>query len=345
MQDLGLAAAIVWAGILALDAGWGWAGVPEKEGAPMWNKLTPQEEYVIVHKGTERPFVGKYTNSFEKGTYTCKRCGARLFESSSKFRSGCGWPSFDEQIPGAVKWVPDADGVRTEIVCEACGAHLGHVFVGERLTNKNARYCVNSISMNFTPAGQASAVPSPKPAQGKTERAVFAAGCFWGVEYYFKEAPGVKSLTVGYTGGHTDQPTYEQVCTGRTGHLEAVQVVFDPNQTSYEQLARLFFEIHDFTQANGQGPDIGLQYRSAIFYASEQQRQVALRLIGLLRAEGYAVRTRVMPLGPFWPAESYHQDHYGKTGGTPYCHFRRPVFQTPTAAPAASAAPKAAASK
>jgi peptide methionine sulfoxide reductase msrA/msrB len=304
----------------------------------MWNKLTPQEEYVIVHKGTEPPFVGKYTDSFEKGTYTCKRCGARLFESSSKFRSECGWPSFDDQIPGAVKWVPDADGLRTEILCAACGAHLGHVFVGEHLTNKNTRYCVNSISMNFTPVVRQSVGASPRDSQGRTERAVFAAGCFWGVEYYFKQAPGVKSVTAGYTGGHTVRPTYEQVCTGTTGHVEAVQVTFDPNKTSYEQLARLFFEIHDFAQANGQGPDIGPQYRSVIFYANDRQRDVALHLIGLLKARGYTVRTRLAPLRPFWPAETYHQDHYGKTGGTPYCHLRRPVFETPAASEASGVA-------
>lgn len=282
----------------------------------MWKTLTPEEEYVIVRKGTERPFTGQYTNAFEKGTYTCKRCGARLFESSSKFRSECGWPSFDDQIPGAVKWVPDADGVRTEILCAACGAHLGHVFSGEHLTARNTRYCVNSISMNFIPATQAV----------KTERAVFAAGCFWGVEYYLKQAPGVISTVVGYTGGRTEHPTYEQVCTGKTGHVEAVEVVFDANKTSYEQLARLFFEIHDFIQLNRQGPDVGTQYRSVVFCANDQHRQVAKRLIGLLKAKGYAVKTRVSPLGPFWPAEQHHQDYYGKTGKTPYCHLRRPVF-------------------
>jgi peptide methionine sulfoxide reductase msrA/msrB len=321
--------------ILAVVAGACPAEAP-KGGAPMWNPLTPEEESVIAHKGTEWPFTGKYTNTFEKGTYTCKRCNAKLFESSSKFESECGWPSFDDQIPGAVKWIPDADGARTEIQCAACGAHLGHVFNGEHLTAKNTRYCVNSISMNFVPAGQALAGSRPGLAQEKTERAVFAAGCFWGVEYYFKQAPGVKSVTVGYTGGHTEHPTYEEVCTGKTGHFEAAEVVFDPNKTTYEKLAVLFFEIHDFTQANGQGPDVGPQYRSAVFYASEQQRQTAEYLIGLLKTKGYGVRTRVMPLGRFWPAERYHQDYYAKTGGSPYCHFRRPVFAAPTAPKAAT---------
>jgi len=274
----------------------------------MYKKLTPEEELVIVNKGTELPFSGKFYNYFEKGIYTCKRCGKPLFESSSKFRSDCGWPSFDEQILGAVKWQPDADGVRTEIICANCGAHLGHVFLGEHVTKKNTRYCVNSISMNFIPANER-----------KADRAIFAGGCFWGVEYYFQQAPGVVSTTAGYTGGHLDNPTYEQVCSDETGHTEAVEVLYDPAKTNYEQLAKLFFEIHDFTQYNRQGPDIGTQYQSVIYYLDNQQKEAATELIKILKQKGYDVKTEVRPAEKFWPAENYHQDYYKKNGGTPYC--------------------------
>jgi peptide methionine sulfoxide reductase msrA/msrB len=290
-------------------------------GRKMYKQLTLEEQRVILYKGTEAPFSGKYNEHFEKGVYTCKQCGAELFESSSKFRSECGWPSFDEQIPGRVKWQPDPDGRRTEIICANCGAHLGHIFLGEHLTAKNTRYCVNSISMDFIPAEQRQAQAKPK-----TERALFASGCFWGTEYYMQRAPGVISTTVGYTGGHVDNPTYKQVCTNTTGHAETVEVIYDPAKINYEALAKLFFETHDFTQLNRQGPDVGMQYRSAIFYLDDEQKQTAERLVQILRQKGYDVKTEITPAGRFWPAEDYHQDYYNRTGGTPYCHLYRKIF-------------------
>jgi len=319
-------------------------------GSGMYKKLTPEEERVIIRKGTERPFSGEYYNHFEDGTYTCKRCGAKLFDSSSKFNFACGWPSFDDQIPGTVKMQPDADGVRTEIVCANCGGHLGHVFVGERLTPKNTRYCVNSISLDFAAAG--SGTKDERPGGGRLkgeafghgsvakshpqaaiedatqtmERAIFASGCFWGTEYYLQKAPGVISTTVGYTGGHVENPTYEQICTDRTGHAEAVEVIYDPSKTSYEQLAKLFFETHDFTQLNRQGSDIGRQYRSAIFYLDEKQKETALKLVGILKSKGFDVKTEITPAGKFWPAELSHQDYFKKNGQTPYCHVYRKIF-------------------
>jgi peptide methionine sulfoxide reductase msrA/msrB len=288
---------------------------PEVTMSDSDQRLTPEEQQVIVNKGTERPFSGKFHDFKEKGTYVCKRCGAALYQSGAKFDSGCGWPSFDEELPGAVRRSRDADGMRTEITCARCGAHLGHVFLGEGFTAKNTRHCVNSISMNFIPA-------DPR----NTETAIFASGCFWGTQHMLQQKRGVLTTSVGYTGGRTANPSYQEVCAGGSGHAEAVQVVFDPAQVSFEELARLFFETHDFTQVNRQGPDIGEQYRSEIFYLDETQKQAAEKLIAVLNGKGYQVATRVTPAGPFWKAEDYHQGYYQKNGKQPYCHVYRKIF-------------------
>jgi len=277
------------------------------------NPLTPEEESIILHRGTEPPFSGKYDKHFEEGLYLCKRCGAALYRSESKFDSGCGWPAFDEEIRGAVERRPDPDGRRTEIVCARCGGHLGHVFGGEKLTPKDTRHCVNSLSLDFVPGEQIG-------------RAVFAGGCFWGVEYHFANEPGVLQATAGYIGGRTERPSYRDVCSHTTGHAEAVEVLFDRRQTSFENLARLFFEIHDPTQVDRQGPDIGDQYRSAIFLAEPDQEATAKKLIRILEEKGLKVATRLEPMATFWPAEDYHQDYFEKRNETPTCHIRTRRF-------------------
>ena len=280
-----------------------------------YNKLTPEEERVIINKGTEYPFTGEYVNNKKSGTYVCKRCNAPLYKSDDKFDSQCGWPSFDDEIPGAVKRIPDPDGMRTEIVCNNCGAHLGHVFLGEGFTNKQTRHCVNSISLKFIP----DTVKNEK-------KAYFASGCFWGTEYYFQKAKGVVETTVGFMGGHVDHPTYQQVCTGETGHLELTEVDYDPAKTSYEDLVKLFFETHDFTQTNGQGPDIGSQYLSCIFYSTDEEKTIAQKYIDILASKGFRVATMLKPVSHFWKAEDYHQQYYENKGTTPYCHVYREIF-------------------
>ena len=297
----------------------------EKETKPM-PPLTFAERRIILQKGTERPFTGKYWDHFEAGTYSCRQCGAELYRSDTKFRSSCGWPSFDDEVPDAVKRKRDADGSRTEIICAACDGHLGHVFEGERLTAKNVRHCVNSTSLVFRPAEKAA---EKAPAKAATEEAIFAGGCFWGVEHHFEQVDGVISATSGYTGGRTKNPTYKQICTGRTGHAEAVRVVFDPKRTSYEKLARLFFEIHDPTQLNRQEPDAGTQYRSAVFYADEKQKRIGTQLITRLRNNGYKVVTQLRPASRFYEAEKYHQDYLEKNPKRPTCHVRVRRFDKP----------------
>jgi len=289
-----------------------------KENKMNYKKLTPEEKRVIIDKGTEAPFSGKYYDFKEAGTYVCKKCGAALYRSTDKFSSGCGWPSFDDAIPGAVKRTPDPDGMRTEITCANCGAHLGHVFEGEGLTPKNTRYCVNSISMDFIPAEKAA-----ETSKVDTATAYFAGGCFWGVEYLLEQQKGVIDARSGFMGGHVKNPTYEEVCYKNTGHAETVEVKYDPSKTDFETLAKYFFDIHDPTQKNRQGPDVGAQYRSAIFYTNEKQKETAEKLIKILKDRGYDVVTEVVNASEFYPAEAYHQDYYAGNGKTPYCH----VFQ------------------
>ncbi len=285
--------------------------------------LTEEEKRIIIDKETEQPFSGRYYHHHATGIYRCRQCGAPLYRSSDKFDSGCGWPSFDDAIPGSVCQHPDADGIRTEIVCAACGGHLGHLFRGEGFTPRNLRHCVNSASMVFE-----SEEPNDKiPVSPAIERAIYAGGCFWGVEYMMKQLSGILRISPGYTGGSTEYPSYEEVCSGMTGHAEAVEIVFDPSKLSYETLTRRFFEIHDPTQFEGQGPDIGKQYRSEIFYTTERQKEIALHLIKELTENGYDIVTRVTKAGKFWPAETYHRNYYDRKGTRPYCHTRTKRFE------------------
>lgn len=283
----------------------------DNQQKPTFRTLSKEEARVILEKGTERPWTGKYTNLKEKGTYVCNHCGSALFRSDSKFDSECGWPSFDDEIKGAVTRVPDADGQRTEIICTNCNGHLGHVFEGEGFTAKNTRHCVNSVSINFVPAVLE---------KGTYATAIFAGGCFWGVEYFLQKEPGVLAVVSGYTGGHVKNPSYKEVCTGKTGHAEAVRVVYDPEKTSYEKLVKLFLEIHDPTQEDRQGPDIGNQYRSGIYYVNEEQRVIANKYLNILREKGYKIATELTAATDFYDAEEYHQDYYSGNGKLPYCH-------------------------
>jgi peptide methionine sulfoxide reductase msrA/msrB len=282
--------------------------VPKDGERGNWKNLSSEAERVVEGCGTERAFSGKFLTHKEKGTYTCARCEAPLFTSGTKFDSGSGWPSFDDAIPGAVKELDDPDGQRTEIRCARCDGHLGHVFRGERMTSRDTRHCVNSVSLGFQ--------------GGPRSEAFFAGGCFWGVEHLLESVSGVLRADSGYMGGQVKAPSYKAVTGGRSGHAETVRITFDPSVVSYEDLTRLFFEIHDPTQVDRQGPDRGPQYRSAVFVTDSEQERTVYKLIGLLQKKGLKIATKVAPAEVFWPAEGYHQDYYKKTGKAPYCHSR-----------------------
>ncbi len=277
-----------------------------------WKELLSPKQFSVLRNGaTEKPFSGIYNDFTEKGLYRCGACGAPLFKSETKYDHGTGWPSFTESIEGAVKYVPDNSfGMkRIEIRCAECDGHLGHVFDdGPLPTGKH--YCVNSLSLNFEPAEK------EKTMEKLTlETAYFAAGCFWGVEFKFSQQKGVKSTDVGYMGGITENPTYRDVCSDATGHAEAVMVIFDNSQTDFETLVRYFFTIHDPTQIDRQGPDVGSQYRSAIFFVDAEQEKIALKVKQEFSAK-YAedIATEITPAGTFFMAEDYHQDYLKKQG-------------------------------
>lgn len=278
------------------------------------NSISPEEENVIINKGTEAPYSGKYENFYEDGIYACKRCGANLYRSSDKFDAHCGWPSFDDAILGAVKSDPDADGLRTEITCARCEAHLGHVFLNESLTPKNTRYCVNSISMKFTSKNEVV----------QKDEAYFGGGCFWCTEATFKMMKGVISVVPGYAGGEKENPTYEEVSSGTTGHAEVVKVEYDQTIISYEALLEIFFASHNPTTLSKQGNDKGTQYRSVILYKNELQKDLAEKFIKNLETEKVfesPIVTEVKSMTKFHEAEDYHHDYFAKNPNAGYCQI------------------------
>jgi peptide methionine sulfoxide reductase msrA/msrB len=277
-------------------------------------QLTPEERAIIEEKGTEAPFSGEYDQHSTAGIYTCRRCGAFLYRSEDKFDAHCGWPSFDQEVLGAVDRTLDADGIRTEITCTRCEAHLGHVFEGEHLTKKNTRHCVNSISLLF--------VPHQEVVGEQHETAYLGGGCFWCTEATFLQVRGVKKVIPGYAGGTIPHPSYEDVTTGKTGHAEVIEVQFDPTIIAYEGILDVFFATHDPTTINRQGADRGSQYRSIILTTSATQQELAEQYIARLRERqifSQPIVTEVAPLTEFYPAEEYHHNYYAKNPTAAYC--------------------------
>ncbi len=294
------------------------------------NSLTPEESHVILNKGTEAPYSGEFHDNHRDGVYLCRQCDTPLYLSDTKFDSGCGWPSFDQAIPGRVTMTTDADWHRAEITCTTCGGHLGHVFVGEQMTEENTRHCVNSLSMRFIPTDQIEAkgiiIPDYKTI-------IVGGGCFRCIEGALSHVPGIIQCLSGYAGGRRPFPSYEQVCTWVSGHHEVVKIWYEESIITLQQVLSYFMAIHDPTSMDKQWWDEWVQYRSVIVVADEQEsnsespwgeKQIVDSFISELDASDIydvPIVTQVLVGERFRVAESYHQDFYTNNPSKPYCQL------------------------
>ena len=280
----------------------------EKSEAEWKSLLSPEVFWVTREKGTERAHSSEMCSLFESGKYACSCCGTLLFEGDEKFESGTGWPSFTQPSKeNAVAYHKDSSFgmVRIEALCNTCDAHLGHVFP-DGPKPSGLRYCMNALSL--------------KKVKNNEKKAIFGGGCFWCTEAIFIELKGVQKIESGYTDGQIDNPTYREICSGLTGHAEVIQVTYNPEEISFEDLLRIHLSTHNPTTLNRQGADVGTQYRSIILYRNDTEKESATKIIAEVKALfREPIVTQLKPFVHFYKAEDYHQDYYKNNSEATYC--------------------------